>query len=79
MMDFNWAAGIYIFSHPSRQKRRNPVALSGALKPVWLEQVRPELVFVGSSRIRDGFDPTLIDPALHVEKFQLWRLQHHPL
>jgi len=40
-----------------------------ALKPVWLEQIQPELVFVGSSRVRDGFDPALIDPALKTRSF----------
>jgi hypothetical protein len=40
-----------------------------ALKPVWLEQIAPELVFVGSSRVRDGFDPVLIDPALGIRSF----------
>jgi hypothetical protein len=40
-----------------------------ALKPVWLAQVQPELVFVGSSRVRDGFDPVLIDPALKTRSF----------
>ena len=40
-----------------------------ALKPVWLEQVQPDTVFVGSSRVRDGFDPTLVDPAFHIRSF----------
>ena len=69
MMGFNWAAGIYIFSHPQGKSVETLSGFERALKPVWLEQVRPELVFVGSSRIRDGFDPTLIDPALHVKSF----------
>ncbi|HEY0105634.1 MAG TPA: hypothetical protein VGB91_06070 [Rhizomicrobium sp.] len=39
------------------------------LKPAWLATVRPDLVFVGSSRIRDGFDPVLVDPVLRVHSF----------
>src|SRR6185295_8370862 len=38
-------------------------------KPVWLDQLKPQLVFVGSSRVRDGFDPVLIDPALGIRSF----------
>jgi hypothetical protein len=40
-----------------------------ALKPVWLEDSEPELVFAGSSRVRDGFDPVLIDPHLKTRSF----------
>jgi hypothetical protein len=69
MMGFNWAAGIYIFSHPQGGSVETLSGFERALKPVWLEQTRPELVLVGSSRVRDGFDPTLIDPALHVKSF----------
>ena len=31
--------------------------------------MQPQLVFVGSSRVRDGFDPSLIDPALGERSF----------
>jgi hypothetical protein len=34
-----------------------------------LEDSEPELVFAGSSRVRDGFDPVLIDPALKTRSF----------
>ena len=69
LMGFNWAAGIYIFSHPQGASVETLSGFERTLKPVWLQQIRPELVFVGSSRVRDGFDPTLIDPALHVKSF----------
>lgn len=39
------------------------------LKPAWLESIEPEMVFVGSSRVREAFDPVLIDPAFHVNSF----------
>src|SRR5271154_4675513 len=69
LMEFNWAAGAYIFSNPQGASVETLSGFERALKPVWLEQIRPDLVFVGSSRVRDGFDPTLIDPALHVKSF----------
>ena len=61
---FNAIAGAYILSHPAGGSVQTLSGFERALKPVWLEQIRPELVFVGSSRVRDGFDPALIDPAL---------------
>ena len=69
LMGFNWAAGGYIFSHPQGASVETLSGFERALKPVWLDQIKPELVLVGSSRVRDGFDPTLIDPALHVKSF----------
>jgi hypothetical protein len=66
---FNWGAGAYILHHPQGASVQTLSGFERALKPVWLDQIAPDLVFVGSSRVRDGFDPTLIDPALHVRSF----------
>lgn len=66
---FNMLANAYIFAHPSGASVETLAGFERALKPVWLEQIRPKLVFVGSSRVRDGFDPTLIDPALDTRSF----------
>ncbi len=66
---FNAAAGAYIFHHPAGASVQTLSGFERALKPVWLTQVRPALVFVGSSRVRDGFDPSLIDPALGLTSF----------
>jgi hypothetical protein len=66
---FNWAAGAYILHHPQGASVQTLSGFERALKPVWLDQIAPDMVFVGSSRVRDGFDPTLIDPALHVRSF----------
>ena len=66
---FNAAAGAYILSHPAGGSVQTLSGFERALKPVWLEQIAPELVFVGSSRVRDGFDPVLIDPALGTRSF----------
>jgi hypothetical protein len=66
---FNALAGAYIFAHPAGGSVQTLSGFERALKPVWLDQVRPRLVLVGSSRVRDGFDPSLIDPALHTKSF----------
>ena len=66
---FNAFAGAYILHHPAGSSVQTLSGFERALKPVWLEQIQPELVFVGSSRVRDGFDPTLIDPALGIRSF----------
>lgn len=66
---FNALANAYIFAHPSGASVETLAGFERALKPVWLEQIRPKLVFVGSSRVRDGFDPALIDPALNTRSF----------
>jgi hypothetical protein len=66
---FNVAAGAYILHHPAGASVQTLSGFERALKPVWLAQLKPQLVFVGSSRVRDGFDPSLIDPALGVRSF----------
>jgi hypothetical protein len=66
---FNALAGAYILHHPAGGSVQTLSGFERALKPVWLEQIQPELVFVGSSRVRDGFDPVLIDPALKIRSF----------
>jgi len=69
LMAFNWAAGAYILNHPQGASVETLSGFERAIKPVWLAQVKPELVFVGSSRVRDGFDPVLVDPAFHTRSF----------
>jgi hypothetical protein len=66
---FNALAGVYILHHPSGGSVQTLSGFERALKPVWLEQIEPELVFAGSSRVRDGFDPVLIDPVLKARSF----------
>lgn len=66
---FNAVAGAYILNHPSGGSVQTLAGFERALKPVWLDEIKPRLVFVGSSRVRDGFDPTLIDPALNTRSF----------
>lgn len=69
LMAFNWAAGAYILGHPEGASVQTLAGFERAIKPVWLAQIKPQWVFVGSSRVRDGFDPTLIDPVFHVRSF----------
>ena len=64
LMGFNALAGAYILNHPAGGSTQTLSGFERALKPVWLKQIQPQLVFAGSSRVRDGFDPVLIDPAL---------------
>ena len=66
---FNAWAEHFILSHPNGASVQTLSGFERAVKPAWLEAVQPELVFVGSSRVRDAFDPTLIDPALKVKSF----------
>src|ERR1700733_3338952 len=66
---FNALAGAYILGHPSGASVETLSGFERALKPVWLDQIQPRLVLVGSSRVRDGFDPTLIDPAFNTRSF----------
>jgi hypothetical protein len=66
---FNALAGAYILGHPAGGSVQTLSGFERALKPVWLEQIQPRLVFVGSSRVRDGFDPSLIDPAFNTRSF----------
>jgi hypothetical protein len=66
---FNALAGAYILNHPAGGSVQTLSGFERALKPVWLEQIQPRLVLVGSSRVRDGFDPVLLDPALKTRSF----------
>jgi hypothetical protein len=69
MAGFNAAAGAYILHHPAGASVQTLSGFERALKPVWLTWIKPQLVFVGSSRVRDGFDPSLVDPALKLRSF----------
>src|SRR6218665_3994646 len=66
---FNWGADRYIRNHPQGASVQTLSGFERALMRVWLARFKPDLVLVGSSRVRDGFDPPLIDPALGVSSF----------
>lgn len=69
LMAFNAWAESFILNHPAGASVQTLSGFERAVKPVWLERLEPELVFVGSSRVRDAFDPSLIDPALKLRSF----------
>ncbi len=66
---FNAAADRIILNTPNGPSVETVPGFERVLKPAWLETVQPDLVFVGSSRVRDGFDPVLVDPAFGVRSF----------
>jgi hypothetical protein len=69
IMAFNvWADG-YILHHPLGASLQTVPGFERVIKPAWLDSIDPDVVFVGSSRVRDGFDPVLIDPAFSVRSF----------
>jgi hypothetical protein len=69
LVGFNALAGGYILHHRAGASTQTLSGFERALKPVWLDQIQPDLVFVGSSRVRDGFDPVLVDPAFARRSF----------
>jgi hypothetical protein len=69
LMAFNAATENFILNHPAGASVQTLSGFERAVKPVWLERLEPELVFIGSSRVRDAFDPVLVDPALHIRSF----------
>src|ERR1700712_4289578 len=66
---FNAWAEHFILSTPAGGSVQTLSGFERAVKPAWLESVEPEIVFVGSSRVRDAFDPAVIDPALNIRSF----------
>ena len=66
---FNAFADLYILHDRNGPSIQTVSGFERVLKPAWLDSIKPSLVFVGSSRMREGFDPVLIDPAFHVRSF----------
>src|SRR5690606_40163094 len=50
VMTFNWAAGAYILGHRAGGSVQTLSGFERAVKPVWLAQIKPELVFVEIGR-----------------------------
>lgn len=69
IISFNAISDVYILSSPIGKSIQTVSGFERVLKPVWIDSLKPEMAFVGSSRMREGFDPTLIDPAIHVKSF----------
>jgi hypothetical protein len=66
---FNAWADKYILSHAAGPSFQTVSGFERVLKPAWLDSIRPDMVFVGTSDMRQGFDPVLIDKALGVRSF----------
>ena len=66
---FNLAADSYILQHRNGASVQLMSGFERVLKPAWLESVQPRVVFVGSSRVRQGFDPVLIKQSLGLTSF----------
>lgn len=66
---FNVFADRAILAAPAGKSIQTVSGFERVVKPAWLDSIKPELVFVGSSQMREGFDPALIDPALGVKSF----------
>jgi len=57
---FNVFAEWYILETPNGLSLETVSGFERVLKPAWLNATRPQVVAVGSSRVRDAFDPVLI-------------------
>lgn len=66
---FNVIADVYILHHRAGASVQLVSGFERVLKPAWFASVKPTMVFIGSSRIRMGFDPSLIDPKFHTRSF----------
>jgi hypothetical protein len=69
LIAFNALADRYILTDRNGPSIQTVSGFERVLKPAWLASLSPSLVFVGSSRMREGFDPVLIDPALRTNSF----------
>jgi hypothetical protein len=66
---FNAIADAYILHHRAGASVQLVSGFERVLKPAWLVSVKPSMVFIGSSRARIAFDPTLVNPEFHVASF----------
>ncbi len=66
---FNALTDAYVLASPVGKSVQTVSGFERVLKPAWLDSIKPDMVFAGSSRMREGFDPAIIDPALHVHSF----------
>src|SRR5580765_6411249 len=66
---FNFFADRAILGAPAGKSIQTVSGFERVVKPAWIDSIKPKLVFVGSSQMREGFDPALIDPALGTRSF----------
>ena len=66
---FNAWSDRYILTHPAGPSFQTVSGFERVVKPAWLDSIKPDAVFIGTSDIRQGFDPVLIDKAYGVHAF----------
>ena len=68
---FNAWADRYILASSGRAQASRPCpGFERVLKPAWLvASIKPDTVFIGTSDIRQGFDPVLIDKIYGLHAF----------
>ena len=66
---FNALSDAYILHHRAGASVQLVSGFERVLKPAWLVSIKPSMVFIGSSRARIAFDPTLVDPEFNVKSF----------
>jgi len=66
---FNAIAEHYILDAPNGPSLQTITGFERVLKPVWLDAMHPDVVLVGSSRVRDAFDPVLVARATGLRIF----------
>ncbi|HSZ75378.1 MAG TPA: hypothetical protein VK779_11205, partial [Rhizomicrobium sp.] len=69
IVTFNIAADAYILNNRAGASVETVSGFERVLKPAWFDTIKPDIVFVGSSRVRMAFDPALIDPTFHMKSF----------
>lgn len=69
IVTFNALADRFILRHPEGHSLQTISGFERVIKPAWLNSIAPNVVFVGSSRVRYGFDPSLIDRSFAVHSF----------
>lgn len=66
---FNALADRYILTAPNGPSLETVAGFERVLKPVWLSSIHPDVILVGTSRVRDAFDPVLIARATGLRVF----------
>jgi hypothetical protein len=66
---FNAWADRYILRHPAGPSFQTVSGFERVLKPAWLASIKPDTVFIGTSDIRQGFDPVLVDKIYGLNAF----------
>lgn len=66
---FNAISDAYILNHRAGASVQLVSGFERVLKPAWLASIKPSMVFIGSSRARIAFDPTLVNPEFHLKSF----------